>query len=159
MTYHRLKHHPERRVHKRIPVLTKLIEPITIKSPQLHLNDPIPGFMGNLSAGGMQIATFIPLPENHELEIAINIPGIHNIHIHGKIKRTIQKHGSYLITFHFTHIAQQIKEHINKMAEDFEMCVDRKILGVRDFCYSRNCHYHNLCTDNNKIYSKHRTHD
>lgn len=158
MTYHRLKHHPERRAHKRFPMLTKLIEPIAIKSPQLHVKDPIPGFMGNLSAGGMQIATFIPLPDNMELEISINIPGLHNVHLRGKVKRIIEKQGSYLITIYFTHMNQPIKDHINKMAEDFEMCVDRKILGVRDFCYNRNCHYHYLCTDKGKIESKNKCH-
>ena len=150
MTYHRLKHHPERRVHKRVPVLTALLEPITIKAPQLHIDKPVPGFMGNLSAGGMQIATFVSLPENMELEITINMPGFHNIILKGKVHRVFERQGSYLITFNFSHIATNIRDHITKMAEDFEMCLDRRILGVSDVCYTKKCSYYLLCTEDVK---------
>lgn len=145
MTYHRLKHHPERRIHKRVPVLTSLLEPITIKAPQLHIDKPIPGFMGNLSAGGMQIATFIALPVNVELEISINMPGFHNVHFKGKAKRIFEKQGSFLITFNFTAITAEIRDHITRMAEDFEMCLDRRILGITDVCYGNKCAYITLC--------------
>ncbi len=150
MTYHRLKHHPERRIHKRVPVLTSLLEPITIKAPQLHIDNPIPGFMGNLSAGGMQIATFVALPVNVELEISVNMPGFHNVHFKGKAKRVFQKQGSFLITFNFTHISPEVREHITRMAEDFEMCYDRRILGVTDVCYGHKCFYFTLCTEDCK---------
>ncbi|GEM_PF-1063965 len=151
MVYHRLKHHPERRVHKRVPVLTSLLEPITIKAPQLHIDKPVPGFMGNLSAGGMVIATFVALPENVELEISINIPGFHNVNLKGKVKKSVEKHGSFLITFGITEIPVAVRDHISKMAEDFEICLDRRILGVSDPCYSHKCAYHLLCTEDCKV--------
>lgn len=151
MTYHRLKHHPERRIDKRVPILTSLLEPITIKAPKLHINDPVPGFMGNLSGGGMKIATFITLPENMELEISLNIPGFHHVLLNGRVRRVNAKEGSYLITIFFTDIPATVKAHINKMSEDYELCLDRRILGVSDPCYSRNCSYYHLCAERVKI--------
>ncbi|MDD5132095.1 MAG: hypothetical protein PHH44_05480, partial [bacterium] len=80
-------------------------------------------------------------------EISINMPGFHNVHFKGKAKRIYEKQGSFLITFNFSNIPVEIKEHISRMAEDFEMCYDRRILGVSDVCYGHKCSYFLLCTE------------
>lgn len=107
---------PERRKHKRIPVLSSLIKLVSIDVPALHMRTPLPGIMGNLSAGGMTIATFISIPLNTELELSIDLPGLSAHNLRGKVIRVNDKEGSCLITIAFIQIDRKAKYEINELA-------------------------------------------
>ena len=110
----------ERRKHKRIPVLSSLIKLISIEIPALHMTNPLPGIMGNLSAGGMTIATFMPIPLGTELELSIDLPGLSTNNLKGQVTRVNDKEGSCLITIAFTEIDRKTKYEINELVLSYK---------------------------------------
>jgi hypothetical protein len=113
-------HHPERRQHPRVPVLSSFIRLISIDIPDWHIKDKLPGIMGNLSAGGMTIATFAPIPLGTELELSMDLPELSAPSIKGKVIRVDNKEGSCLISILFTRIDQKTKDRISKMAQEHQ---------------------------------------
>ena len=109
----------ERRKHKRINMQDSFIKFVSIESPVLNVGMPLPGIVGNLSAGGMTIATFISIPIGTELKFAIELPDLTTNNLKGKVVRLNNKEGSCLISVAFTEIDEKTKDQINKMISKF----------------------------------------
>ena len=114
------KRKPERRKHKRMPVLSSLIKLVSIEVPALHMSNPLPGIMGNLSAGGMTIATFMSIPRGTKLELSIDLPGLSTHNLKGEVTRVNDKEGSCLITIAFTEIDRKTKYEINELVMSYK---------------------------------------
>ncbi len=144
--------HDERRKHKRFPVLRELAEPVDIRlSPSpIDSKQPIPGVISNLSAGGMALITFIPLPVDATIAITLDIPDLEKTKVEGKVVRREDKGGSYLHGIMFTSVSEKARHHLNQMGIDYEDCEIKLSLGLTDVC-DKKCTYWHLCTKPVKI--------
>jgi len=139
-------HHEERRKYKRFPVLRELAEPVDIQltpSP-IESKQPIPGVISNLSAGGMALITFVPIPIDAILSITLDIPDLEKAKIEGKVVRREGAGGSYLHGIMFTKIPEKTVHKLHQMGIDYEDCEIKLSLGVTDVC-DKSCSYWHLC--------------
>ncbi len=109
----------ERREHRRIAMQDSFIKFVSIELPALNLDMPLPGIVGNLSAGGMTIATFTSIPIGTELKFSIELPDLDTNNLKGRVIRVNNKEGSCLISIAFTEIDEKTKDQINKMVNKF----------------------------------------
>ncbi|MFH1783864.1 MAG: PilZ domain-containing protein [bacterium] len=103
----------ERRQHRRTPMSTPMLKMVSLDVPALHLGESLPGIMGNLSAGGMTIATFAEIPVGTELSLSLDLPGMSPNNIKGRVVRVDNKQGSCLISINFVSIDAKTKKQIN----------------------------------------------
>lgn len=135
----------ERRKHKRFPVITGLVKPVLFRFPRLNIKGAVPGILSNLSAGGVALVTFAPVQLNVLISLTLDFDGLKLEDVEGRVVRVEAKNEVYLVAIEFTQISDKTREKINSMAEDFDMCDTRIILGEKGFC-KRSCSYYELCT-------------
>lgn len=145
----------ERRKHSRFPIISDLVEPIMLKVSSCEIKEGVPGIMMDLSAGGVVVITFIPLPEKSLLELSINIPGLKIKKVVGKIVRVEEKTGTYTVGIGFTKLSKAVKDKINQMAKDFHHCKMRHLNGEKNICFKK-CSYYALCSQTIKGHLKKR---
>lgn len=142
----------ERRQHKRFPLMNGLAEPVDIVfSPSpLESKQPVPGIITNLSAGGLALMTFLPIPIEATISITLNIPGLERTKLEGKVLRREDKGGTHLHGIKFSRISEKIARKLELMGNDYQDCEIKLSLGVTDVC-DKKCHYWLLCTKTVKI--------
>lgn len=144
--------HEERRKHKRFPIMNGLAEPVDIifsPSP-LETKQPIPGIISNLSAGGLALITFVPIPIEATISISLNIPGLEKTKLEGKVLRREDKGSTHLHGIRFSHVSEKVAHKLEQMGTDYQNCEIKLSLGVTDVC-DKKCHYWLLCTKSVKI--------
>jgi len=137
----------ERREHKRFPVMNGLAEPVDIifsPSP-LESKKPVPGIISNLSAGGMALMTFVPIPIEATISITLNLPGLEKTKLEGIVLRREDKGGTYLHGIRFSHIPEKVVHKLEHLGRDYEDCEIKLSFGVTDVC-DKKCHYWGFCT-------------
>ncbi len=139
----------ERRKHRRIPTVTVAKEAL-IESPEKRLRKEIPAIIYNLSAGGMAIITFLSLPVNAFINLNFNLDGLKLKDVEGRIVRVEGKEKTYLVVISFTKIRAEVKNRINMMADAFDLCETRRMLGEENIC-SAECAYYKLCAKPIKV--------
>lgn len=135
----------ERRKHRRLPVVEGLIEPITLQfedNPKSPKNQP--AIMTNLSAGGVSLMMFVEPPRTKEFEMTLNLPGLVNIPVQGKILRIHEKGQTYNVGIAFVKISKKHQSQINGMAEDYADCETRLSLSLPEACVP-SCTFHLMC--------------
>lgn len=155
----------ERRKHVRFPVMRNVGEPVELQVVKNHKTTSIPGFILNLSAGGMRIVTL----GNQASELSIGnpfvldlvLPGLVSHNVEGKIV-SIQKgdkarlHHSneeWFLGLAFTKIKPTDVHHVNRMAEDWSICETKIQLQLPDICFSE-CAYFGLCVKPTRLKGK-----
>jgi len=131
----------DRRKHQRMPTLS------IIKEVELARNgsgEKIPAIMCDISAGGLAIITFLPLPEGAEIILNLALPDINLKNVKARIVRTAEKNGTYLAGLQFLNLSRKLKAKINKMALDWKKCEDNLALGLKVDCSK--CSYYKICT-------------
>jgi len=131
----------DRRRHQRMPTLS------VIKEVELTKNgsgEKIPAIMSDISAGGLAIITFLPLPQNAEIILNLALPGINLKNVKAKIVRIVEKNGTYLAGLQFLNLSRKLKVKINKMALDWKKCEDNLSLGLKIDCSK--CSYYKICS-------------
>jgi len=134
----------ERRKYKRVPTIS-IVKEALIESPALKLKREIPAILSNLSAGGMALITFLSLPLDAIISLSFNIDGLKLKDAEGRVVRVEGKKNTYLIVIAFTKIRAEVKNRINMMADAFDLCETRILMGEKDVCSMR-CAYYELCS-------------
>lgn len=152
----------ERRKDIRFPVMRNVGEPIVLRIAINHKALSLPGFILNLSAGGMKIMTLgnqvAQLKEGIPFDMDLNIPNLSTHHIEGKIVRIKKgdkaklRHSNdeWFLGLLFTKIKSQAAHHINRMAEDWSVCETKMQMSLPDICF-RECSYWDICEKSVKL--------
>lgn len=150
------KHASERRRHRRFAVVHDLIEPIVLRYAPAgkgkskdadipkHLRTQ-PAILTNLSAGGMQLVTFLAPPHAKTFKMTLTIPGLDHLPIEGRVVRVIKKGETFSVGIEFVKIAQKYQKKITRMADDDTDCQTRISLGLPEACVP-SCSFHPLCS-------------
>lgn len=146
----------ERRKHPRFAVVEGMVEPITVNfdapSKARRRNEPKgpptaknqPAILTDLSAGGMSLILFLEPPKTKTLEMVLNLPGLTQIPIEGKIVRVSERGQTYNVGIAFTRISKKHQAQIDEMAQDHLDCETRLALKLPEACVPR-CKFHSLC--------------
>lgn len=155
----------ERRRHIRFPVIYNVGEPVVLQFSQNHKKISIPGYIINLSAGGMGILTLgaqaSTLHLGTDFVLDFKLPHLVSHNVEGKIARIqkgrkAQQHHSneeWFLGLHFTKIKPVLADHINVMAEDWSICETKVQMNLPDICF-RQCSYWDLCEKSVKLKEK-----
>ena len=137
--------HPgsEKRRYKRLPILSRLVRPVMITLP--GLKKPVPGIVGDLSAGGLSINTFVEMPVGRDLELTIDLGVFRAEGVAGRVVRLVRRGGAFQIGIEFTGLDRPLADRINRLAEDFDACELRWVRSADEICLS-DCTYHPFCT-------------
>ena len=146
----------ERRSHVRFPVINNVGEPIELNVTMNGKAMSIPGYIINLSVGGVGIITLGKeagtIPEGTPFNLYLSLAGLETHNVEGKIVR-IQKgrkaqlHNSndeWFLSLRFTKIKPAFTQVINRMAEDWSICETKIQMNLPDICF-RECSYWGLC--------------
>ncbi|MBN1384270.1 MAG: PilZ domain-containing protein [Elusimicrobia bacterium] len=134
----------EKRKHKRFPVLYNLIKPVLIRTEGMESNASMPAIMANLSSGGMALLTFTPIPTGQILIIFLDLKSLHVTNIKARVTRCENKGGSYNLGIQFLDLSKEIADKISKMADDFDLCETRILMGDKPIC-RKGCTYAPHC--------------
>lgn len=153
------KHSTERRAHRRLAVVSDLVEPIVLtyapdkkdkkdSAVPKHLRTQ-PAVLTNLSAGGMQLITFLAPPHAKQFKMTLTIPGLDNLPVTGRVVRVTKKGETFSVGIAFTKIAKKFQRQISRMAEDDGDCNTRLSLGLPEACVPT-CSFNALCNKSQK---------
>jgi len=134
----------ERRKHRRIPAVSMVKEAL-IESPELRMKRQIPAIVFNLSAGGVAFVTFDSFPLGAAISLDFNLNGLKLEDVEGRVVRVKGKKQTYVVVIAFTKIRNEVKNRINTMADAFDLCETRIMMGDKDVC-SKDCSFFQLCT-------------
>jgi len=134
----------ERRQYRRIPAIS-MVKETMIRSDALKLKREIPAILLNLSAGGIALITFLSLPRDTLICLNFNLDGLKLKDVEGRVVRVEGKKKTYLIVISFTKIKDEVKKRITMMADAFDLCETKILMGEKDVC-STECAYYELCT-------------
>lgn len=126
-------------------------EPVDLQVIRDHKKTSIPGFILNLSAGGMKIVTLgdqaAELTIGTHFVLDLQMHHIHPFHLEGQII-SIQKGekaklhhtgGEWLLGLSFTKISSADSHEITRMANDWNICESKMQLNLPDICFKECC--------------------
>jgi hypothetical protein len=137
----------ERREHVRLPILHGILEPVEVDfydKGDTGKSRPQPGILVDLSAGGMRLITFLEPPHSKELNMILQLVGVKEMPITGKISWVKEKGGVFMNGITFSEISGEDKKRISEMAEDYVDCDTRVALKLPEVCVET-CRAHGLC--------------
>lgn len=134
----------EKRKFKRFPVLYHLIKPVLIRTQDSKAGISSPAIMANLSAGGMALMTFSPIPVGKKLLISFDLKDVKVDGIKSKAVRCENRESSYIIGIQFLGLPGKIAKKINEMADAFDRCETRILIGEKPVC-RKGCTYFEHC--------------
>lgn len=134
----------EKRKFKRFPVLYHLIKPVLIRMQDSKSEISSSAIMTNLSAGGMALLTFDSLPVGKKLLVTFDLKILKAENVKAKVVRCENKEGSYIMGIEFSNLSSDVAKKINKMADDFDFCETRILLGEKPIC-RKDCSYSEHC--------------
>ncbi|GEM_PF-624761 len=151
-----------RRKDIRFPVMQNVGEPVLLNVQQHHKSYSLPGFILNLSAGGMKIMTLgeeaSHLEQGTRFLLDLKLPNFVSHSVEGKIVRIqkvdkVKQHQSndeWFLGLSFTKIKPQHAHQINRMAEDWSICETKLQMNLPDVCF-KECSYWNICEKSVKL--------
>ena len=134
----------EKRKSKRFPVLYHLIKPVLIRTQGSKAGRASPAIMANLSAGGMALLTFSSLPVGKNILISFDLKDLKIDNVKSRVVRVENKEGSYILGVQFLNLKKELADVINKLADDFDSCETRILLGEKPIC-RKGCSYFEHC--------------
>ena len=134
----------DRRTNKRLQLTISLATPLKIELHSDHYDGMIPGILLNLSARGMALLVFHYLPEDSRVEFDLNFVGIRS-KVSGRIAREEKKfEDTYMVGVEFNDAPAELKETIETMAEDHDICQVRYVINPEEACFPE-CSFRSLC--------------
>lgn len=142
------KNFSEKRKHRRMPVLSNLIEPVNLfYKTQDGKETTLVAILADLSASGMRMISFLGAPMADHFSISLQLPGMERMEIGARMAWVKQKENVYTVGIEFTDMKPQYAALISAMADDFNDCDTRILLRLPEVC-SPNCKAYRIC---NKI--------
>jgi c-di-GMP-binding flagellar brake protein YcgR len=137
---------PERRKHKRLPVIKDLAEPIELAITDLHAHTTtrVPGVLTNLSAGGMDMVLLGTIQGTPHIKLMMHLPGFDRFEVEGKVVWTRPKGNTSMIGLQFTKIDADHAKQVTHMAEAYWECENRIRAKAPTICF-HGCTYWDLC--------------
>jgi hypothetical protein len=156
------KYADDRRKYSRFAVLRNVGEPVELQVIKDHKKIGIPGFILNLSSGGMRMVTLGE--QSGELTIGapfvldLKLPHLHPFNIEGRIvsiqrgerARLHNSNHEWFLSLQFTKIKTADAKCLNQMAEDWNICETKIQMHLPDICY-RQCACWDICEKNVKL--------
>lgn len=134
----------DRRQYKRLPLTLSVATPIKIVMHSEDNGGILPGILVNLSAGGMALILFQHLPEGSRIEFSLDFMGIQR-DIKGRISRVEKKfEDTYMVGIRIEKVSEKLKEVVEKMAEDQDICQIRYVMDPDTACFPE-CSFRALC--------------
>ncbi len=137
----------ERRKHPRLPLhlsVAKLMD-FTCDGQ----NQPSPAIIVDLSAGGLSMIAFAVPQLTKNVTFKLELPGLVNAQLHGKVIRAIKKGETYQIAIAFSEFKEEWARMVKKLHKAYYICEDRLAQGDRYFCFKR-CPFWPLCQKEEK---------
>ena len=139
------KNFSEKRKHRRLPVISNLIEPVNLsyKTPE-GKETTLVAILADLSASGMRMISFLGAPFANTFSISLQLPGAKKMEIEARMAWVKQKENVYTVGIEFTNISPENAALISAMADDFHDCDTRILLRLPEVCVPnckafRNC--------------------
>lgn len=137
----------ERRKHPRLPMHLSVAKLVDFQSEGMEHASP--AILVDLSAGGLSMITFA-LPEiANKVTFRLELPGLVNAQMHGRVVRAHRKGETYQVAVAFTEFQDQWANLVAKLVKAYNMCEERLAQGDRRFCF-RECAFWSLCQKDEK---------
>jgi len=137
----------ERRKHPRLPLHLSVAKLVDFKCD--GLDQPAPAILVDISAGGLAMIAFALPNLTKNVTFRLELPGLVNAQLHGKIVRAIKKGETYQVAIAFTEFKEEWARLVAKLANAYNECDDRLAQGDRRFCFKR-CAFFSLCQKEEK---------
>lgn len=140
----------ERRHHVRFPILSHLVKQVTLTLAGPSERSEVPGVLGNLSAGGVALSTFVDVKPGTKVNLTLDLTGFPVARVEGEVVRTQKRDEAYLLGIMFTRIDRKLADVITRMGLDFDACELRWVREDKEIC-RKECCYHPLCVKEVKV--------
>ncbi len=146
----------ERRKHSRLSVIRNVGEPMELDIVQNGKKIEILGFVINLSAGGVGIITLgdqaKDLVSGTQFILTLTLGDFVCKNVEGKIAhvsvgakaKAHHNKNEWMVGLSFTKIKAEDARHINKMADDWDICETKMGMKLPDICF-RQCTSWDIC--------------
>lgn len=138
----------EKRKHRRMPVISNLIEPVNLSYKTAEGKEiSLVAILADLSASGMRMISFLGAPLADTFSISLQLPGLKKMEINARMAWAKQKENVYTVGIEFINMKPENAALISAMADDFNDCDTRILLRLPEVCVP-NCKACRIC---NKI--------
>ena len=97
------KNFSEKRKHRRMPVISNLIEPVNLHyKTQDGKETSLVAILADLSASGMRMISFLGAPLAEHFAISLQLPGMQRMEINARMAWAKQKENVYTVGIEFT---------------------------------------------------------
>ena len=125
----------EKRKHRRMPVISNLIEPVNLYyKTQDGKETSLVAILADLSASGMRMISFLGAPLADRFSISLQLPGMEKMEINARTAWLKQKENVFTIGIEFTDMKPENAAVISAMADDFNDCDTRILLRLPEVC-------------------------
>jgi len=137
----------ERRKHPRLPMHLSVAKLVDFRFDEL--DQPSPAVLVDLSAGGLAMICFALPHLAKTVTFRLELPGVVNAQVHGRVVRAHRKGDTYQVAIAFTEFQEQWAHLVQKLVKAYDACEDRLTQGDRRFCF-RECSFFSLCQKDEK---------
>lgn len=137
----------ERRRHPRLPLHLSVAKLVDFKCD--GLDQPSPAILVDLSAGGLSMIAFALPNLTKNVTFKLELPGLVNAQLHGRIVRAIKKGETYQVAVAFNEFQKEWASLVGKLVRAYDACEDRLAQGDRRFCFKA-CAFFALCQKEEK---------
>lgn len=137
----------ERRKHPRLPMHLSVAKLVDFQCEGLE--HPAPAILVDLSAGGLSMIAFALPQLAKKVTFRLELPGLVNAQMHGRIVRATKKGETYHVAVAFTEFQEQWAHMVSKLVKAYTVCEERLAQGDRFFCF-RECAFWPLCQKDEK---------
>jgi hypothetical protein len=142
-----MTHVQERRKHPRLPLHLSVAKLVDFKCDGLDVQAP--AVLVDLSAGGLSMIAFALPQITKNVTFRLDLPGLVNAQLHGKVVRAIKKGETYQVAVAFSEFKEEWARLVSKLVKAYEDCEERLSQGDRRFCFKK-CAFFSLCQKEEK---------
>lgn len=137
----------ERRKHPRLPMHLSVAKLVDFQCEGLA--QPTPAILVDLSAGGLSMIAFALPQISNQVTFRLDLPGLVNAQMHGRVVRAHRKGETYHVAVAFTEFQDQWAHLVSKLVKAYNGCEERLAQGDRRFCW-KDCSFWSLCQKDEK---------
>src|SRR5689334_10463698 len=117
----------ERRQHPRLPLHLSVAKLVDFQCDGLDM--AAPAVLVDLSAGGLSMIAFALPPLTKQVTCKLELPGLVNAQLHGRIVRALKKGETYQVAVAFSEFKEEWARLVAKLVKAYEACEDRLAQG------------------------------